>query len=108
MTKGHPNPDFVRYELHPVWVLAATLKGFRHQYATRVIYFDEDTLMALPRDIYDAQGQLWRTNMKTTFYAYEALRFCPATVFYHDLISSVYMADRMTNKGKVVGLPGAA
>lgn len=105
LTKGHPNPEFVRYELHRVWVLEATLKsGFRHQYAKRVIYLDEDTWMALLADNYDAQGQLWRTNMQTTFYAYDAQRFYPATVFYQDLISSAYMADRMTNEGKVVRL----
>jgi hypothetical protein len=40
---GHPNPDYMRYELHRVWVVEATLKeGQRHLYGKRVFYVDED------------------------------------------------------------------
>ncbi|NTX28533.1 DUF1329 domain-containing protein [Burkholderia pyrrocinia] len=99
LTKHHANPDFMRYELHRVWVLQATLKpGFRHIYAKRVLYLDEDTWMALAADNYDTRGQLWRTNLATTVYAYDAKRFYPSAVFYHDLLSNAYFADRLTNE----------
>ena len=44
-TPNHLNPDYVRWELHRVWVVEATLKeGKRHIYAKRVFYVDEDSL----------------------------------------------------------------
>ena len=43
-TPGVLNPDCVRWELHRVWVVEATLKpGLRHVYAKRVFYVDEDS-----------------------------------------------------------------
>src|SRR3546814_8151734 len=42
-TANHVNPDFVRWELHRVWVVEATLKpGKRHVYAKRRFYLDEE------------------------------------------------------------------
>ncbi|KVA46978.1 DUF1329 domain-containing protein [Burkholderia cepacia] len=100
LTKGHENPSYIRYELHRVWVLQATLKsGYRHQYAKRVLYIDEDSWQSLLADNYDARGQLWRTNVATSLYAYDAKVFYPSAVFFHDLISGAYMADRLTNEG---------
>ncbi|GAB3629298.1 hypothetical protein PTE30175_05232 [Pandoraea terrae] len=105
LTKGHENPDVMRYELHRVWVLEATLKqGFRHQYAKRVLYLDEDSWIALSADNYDARGQLWRTNFASTVYAYDAKFFYTTTVFFHDLISGAYLADRLTNEGPMPAL----
>ncbi len=50
LTKGHENTQYMRFELHRVWVLQATLKsGYRHQYAKRVLYLDEDTGTQSPR-----------------------------------------------------------
>jgi len=101
LTKGHADPTHMRYELHRVWVLEATLKkGFRHQYAKRVIYIDEDSWYGVLADNYDSRGQLWRTNIQANVYAYDARRFYPTTVFYHDLISGAYLADRLTNEGQ--------
>ena len=52
---NHLNPDFVRWELHRVWVVEATLKeGARHIYAKRVFYLDEDSWLAVASDQYDA------------------------------------------------------
>lgn len=96
---NHVNPDYMRYEAHRVWVLEATIKeGFRHQYAKRVLYVDEDTWQAVLADNYDAHGQLWRTNMMNTAYLYDAENFGARVTVYHDLISGAYMADRLTNE----------
>jgi len=57
------NPDLLRFELHRVWVVEATLKpGVSHLYAKRVFYLDEDTWQALTSDSYDQRGQLWRVG----------------------------------------------
>ena len=44
ITPLHINPDHLRYELHRVWVVEATLQtGERHIYKKRVFYIDEDS-----------------------------------------------------------------
>jgi Protein of unknown function (DUF1329) len=59
----HLNPDLLRFELHRVWVVEATLKpGVSHLYAKRVFYIDEDTWQILTTDCYDQRGQLWRVG----------------------------------------------
>src|SRR3546814_6645265 len=53
------NPDYLRYELHRVWVIEGTLKkGFRHIYAKRRLYADEDTWLVSTVDNHDGRGQL--------------------------------------------------
>jgi hypothetical protein len=55
------NPDLVRWELHRVWVIDATLKpGKRHVVAHRRFYLDEDSWQILLTDGWDAKGDLWR------------------------------------------------
>lgn len=55
------NQDLPRYELHRVWVVEATLRsGESHQYAKRVLYYDEDSWTALLQDVYDKRGEYWR------------------------------------------------
>ncbi|MFD1561728.1 DUF1329 domain-containing protein [Paraburkholderia silviterrae] len=99
LTKGHEDMQYMRFELHRVWVLQATLKaGYRHQYAKRVLYLDEDSWNAVAADNYDARGTLWRTNLAPTLYAYDAKTFYSTSVFYHDLISGAYYADRLSNQ----------
>lgn len=70
-TPNHINPDYLRWELHRVWVVEATLKeGKRHIYAKRTFYLDEDSWFAVASDQYDARGQLYRAGFQpmTSFY----------------------------------------
>jgi hypothetical protein len=68
----HPNPDKVRWELHRVWVVEATVAaGKRHVVPKRRYYFDEDTWAVSMIDGYDAEGKLWRTNLVFPFTAPE-------------------------------------
>jgi hypothetical protein len=99
LTKGHINPDLMRYELHRVWILEAKLKpGMRHQYAKRIFYVDEDTWNAVMADNYDARGELWRVSMVNLVYAYELQAYHVRVALYHDLLSGAYMADRLINE----------
>ena len=51
------NPEYVRYELHRVWVVEGTLKpGQRHVYGKRTFYLDEDTWSVVAEDAYDNRG----------------------------------------------------
>lgn len=55
------NPDLVRWELHRVWVVEATLKpGARHVYSKRVFYVDEDMSGAGVADMYDHAGKIYK------------------------------------------------
>ena len=59
----HMNMDVLRYELHRVWVVEATLKeGTRHIYKRRTFYIDEDSWQILLVDQYDNRDQLWRVS----------------------------------------------
>ncbi len=63
LTPLHINQDLVRYELHRVWVVDATLKeGARHIYKRRVFYLDEDSWQIVVVDAYDNRDQLWRVS----------------------------------------------
>lgn len=66
-TKNYPNPDCMRWELHRVWVVEATLKpGFRHLMPKRRFYLDEDVSGSGITDNYDATGKLIRIDTMLT------------------------------------------
>jgi hypothetical protein len=57
----HMNPDYLRWELHRVWVVEATLApGHRHQTHRGMYYVDEDSWYALLGDRWDSKGDLWK------------------------------------------------
>ncbi|WP_223446183.1 DUF1329 domain-containing protein [Pseudomonas sp. BF-R-19] len=69
--KQHPNPDRVRWELHRVWEVDATLKaGERHAYKTRKIYIDEDSWRIVAAIGYDQAGQVYRVGHSSPWQAY--------------------------------------
>lgn len=58
---GHLDPQYLRYELHRVWVVEATLReGARHINPRRTYYLDEDSYQILLVDHYNAKDELWR------------------------------------------------
>ncbi|BET24931.1 uncharacterized protein DUF1329 [Limnobacter thiooxidans] len=95
----HMNPEVLRYELHRVWEVEATLKSdARHIYAKRVFFVDEDNWQASVIDHYDGKGALWRVaeahniqyyNEMVPFYAAEAL---------YDLQAGRYLTIGLTNE----------
>lgn len=57
------NPAQVRWELHRVWEVEATLaSGKRHVIPKRRYYLDEDSWQIVLFDGWDAKGKLWHTN----------------------------------------------
>jgi hypothetical protein len=72
MTPNFLNPNNVRWELHRVWVVEATLAaGKRHIYSKRTFYLDEDSWAAVASDAYDARGQLFRAGFAYITPAYD-------------------------------------
>ena len=59
----HLNPNHMRWELHRVWVVEASLaQGKRHVMPKRRFYLDEDSWQVLLSDGWDAKGQLWHVG----------------------------------------------
>jgi hypothetical protein len=91
LQKGELNPDLLRWELHRVWVVEATLKpGQNHVYGRRVFYLDEDSWTALASDEYDLDGRLLRVVYALPTYDY--LAGVPFTVMHvaYNLGSGAY------------------
>lgn len=103
----YPNRDLIRYELHRVWKVEATVKqGKRHLFPKRTFFLDEDTWMVVAEDIYDAQNKIWRVMESYPYTAWEL----PACVYQgyvsFDLNVGRYMADNQPQEGKVDWLAG--
>ena len=93
------NPEYVRYELHRVWVIEGNLKsGVRHIYARRTLYADEDTWGTVWADNYDGRGQLYRANFINYFYSQESKAFHRGVSVFHDLTSGSYEAGYLVNE----------
>jgi len=97
----YPKRDLMRYELHRVWKVEASVKqGQRHMFAKRAFYFDEDTWMIMAADQFDAQGKLWRV-MEATIYPAIELGACVSQEFMSwDLTVNRYLAENATQESK--------
>ncbi|MCO5108466.1 MAG: DUF1329 domain-containing protein [Burkholderiaceae bacterium] len=93
------NRDLMRYELHRVWVVEATLKdGMRHIFPRRVMYIDEDSWTLILTDLYDAQGKVWRVQEASLWVAPE-IPACVSQEFVgYDLNVGRYIAETATQE----------
>ena len=96
--KNHYNPDDMRWELHRVWVVDATLKpGQRHQAPKGRYYCDEDTWICVLGDRWDASGQLWKTLWTQTMVAPDIPGLVVASTGFNDLISGAAFVGMLFN-----------
>jgi len=99
LTPLHLNPDYLRYELHRVWVVEANLKeGMRHIYKKRTFYIDEDSWQILAMDQYDSRDQLWRVSEGHCINYYDVPTFWSAVEVHYDLQSGRYIAINLHNE----------
>ena len=94
--------EMMRYELHRVWVVEATVKpDKRHIYAKRVFYIDEDTWCILASDKYDGNGNLWRVAFGYPLFAPEYPLTGGASYVHVDLKKNgyYYAAGTLGNTG---------
>lgn len=93
LTPLHINQDLVRYELHRVWVVDATLKaGARHLYKRRTFYLDEDSWQIVAVDSYDNRNQLWRVSEGHAMTYYNVPSLWTALEVHTDLQAGRYLA----------------
>ncbi|WP_228893108.1 DUF1329 domain-containing protein [Pseudoduganella aquatica] len=99
--KNSINPDLMRYELHRVWQVEATLKaGQKHIYGKRTFYLDEDSWGVVHEDAYDGQGQLWRIGVHGTMQYYDAMAPWYRVNIWHDLSNGNYLVSTLDNEIK--------
>lgn len=96
---GHMNPDYLRYELHRVWVVDSTLRdGARHIYARRTFYVDEDSWQISVIDHYDGRGELWKVKEGHNMMHYQVAVPWLAAESLHDLVSGRYVVIGLDNE----------
>ncbi|WP_075790943.1 DUF1329 domain-containing protein [Massilia putida] len=96
----HLNPDYVRWELHRVWVVEANLApGKRHQAPKGRYYLDEDTWAAVLGDRWDANGQLWKTMFANPIVMPDLPATAPPQEFgFYDLVSGAWYVNGVLNE----------
>jgi hypothetical protein len=95
---GHLKPDHLRYELHRVWKVEATLKAdARHIYGRRVFYIDEDTWQISVADSYDLEGNLWRVNEAHALNFYTVPVTWTTLEVFHDLRERRVLVNGLDN-----------
>lgn len=97
--KQNVNQDLVRYEVHRVYVLEATLKpGARHIYSKRVGLVDEDSFQVAHVDNYDGRGELWRSHEVFASYFYDCGCTWIAGDAQYDFQSGRYILSALANE----------
>lgn len=100
--KNYINPDFVRWELHRVWVVEATLApGKRNVVAKRRFYLDEDSWFAMLYDGWDGKGQLWRYTQAIPLDVVEVPAVIPITFGIHNLQTGARTVTNQVNEMRV-------
>ncbi len=100
---GTYNQSLVRYELHRVWVVEATLKaGKSHVYSKRVYYLDEDSWQIAHGDLFDGRGELWRVLEIFGVQYYNAPAFFIGGSAQYDLQARRYVSSGLTNEEKPI------
>jgi hypothetical protein len=100
---GTMNQDLVRYELHRVWVVEATLReGKSHVYGKRVYFLDEDSWQIAHADLYDGRGELWRVMEIHGAQFYDAPAWFIAGSAQYDLQARRYVSSGLTNEEKPI------
>jgi hypothetical protein len=99
LTPLHLNPDYLRYELHRVYIVEATLReGSRHLYKKRTFYIDEDSWQIMAADLYDNRDQLWRVSEAHSINYYEVPTFWTTLEAHYDMQSGRYLALGLDNE----------
>ncbi len=90
------DPDLVRWELHRVWQVEATLApGDRNVLARRMLYCDEDTYQIAFTDAWDANNTLFHVN-----HCYQWCRpDMPGSAFLNNAVYNMQTDDYATTSG---------
>ena len=95
------DPKLMRYELHRVWAVEATLaKGMSHAYRRRTFYVDEDSWQILMSEAYDGHGELWRVALLPAIQLWDVPVMVPRAQMIHDLHNGGLLVTGLDNERK--------
>ncbi len=98
----YPDPEAMRWEVHRVWVVDATLRdGQRHVVPHRTLYVDEDSWTVSASDQWDADGHLWKTALGLVEIFPEVPVVAQVTQQYFDIQKGAYVIFNTMNQGGV-------
>jgi uncharacterized protein DUF1329 len=101
--ENHIDQDLVRYELHRVWAVEGKLiEGNRHIYNRRVKYFDEDGWTMAAAELYDARGELWRTQEAHIVQYYDVPTCFNGSEMVYDLVARRYVIQGLKNQEPMI------
>ncbi|MFH0728065.1 MAG: DUF1329 domain-containing protein [Pseudomonadota bacterium] len=99
LSERHLNPDYVRWELHRVWVVEATPRqGQRNTVSKARYYIDEDSWYAMLGDRWDAKGQLSRTLWQIPMVLPDMPGVAAKTFGFYDIISGSWYVNGLFNE----------
>jgi hypothetical protein len=96
------DPEAVRWELHRVWQVEATLhEGERNVISRRMFYLDEDTSMIGLNDSWDSAGNLIRVqyNLNANF------PNLPGTIYMNTISYAIQTGNYVSNNGSYGDAP---
>jgi hypothetical protein len=92
------DPELLRYEVHRVWVVEATLRqGRNHRFPKRVFYVDEDTWQVAQEEVYTKDDQLFRFGDHQMMQYYDVQVPWYAATIHHNLAAGSYMVYGLSN-----------
>jgi hypothetical protein len=95
----YPKRDLIRYELHRVWVVEATVRpDQRHTMPKRIFYIDEDAWLPVIVDGYDSRGSMWRVSEHLPQVLYELPSCVANSSIYYDLVAGRYLVSPAFNE----------
>lgn len=99
MMPHHLNPNYVRWELHRVWVVEAPLApGHRHEAVRNLYYIDEDSWQAVLGDRWDSKGQLWKTLWTLPMVLPDLPAVSDLNFGFYDMTSGAWYSANMYNQ----------
>ncbi|WP_420231718.1 DUF1329 domain-containing protein [Pseudomonas sp. ABY48] len=94
--KHHLNPDYVRWELHRVWVVEAELApGKRHQLPKSRYYLDEDTWQTVLAERWDANSQLVKVLWSMPSVMPDVPAVAQVSSGFYDMISGAWFIQSL-------------
>ena len=105
MLANHFNPSVMRWELHRVWQVEATVKpGLRHVYSKRVFYIDEDWSGAGVEDMYDGAGKIYKAAAMGVSQLYDKQIPWSQTLFQYDLSTGLFVVTNLFGGSEASGV----
>ncbi|MBA1204247.1 DUF1329 domain-containing protein [Pseudomonas capeferrum] len=103
-TPKHLNPDVLRWELHRVWVVEATLKaGERHVQKVKHFMLDEDSWSILTYYSQDQAGKVHHLMYQPSVQQYEKPAYRNGQYVLYDMTKGVYGNGSLMGAPKMTG-----